>query len=75
MTGVPVSADGKVGAAGRKPVAITGEAVRERVHLLPLPQEVVTIYPEWRGYEFILVHEQILVIDPRTDEIVDVLPA
>jgi diaminohydroxyphosphoribosylaminopyrimidine deaminase/5-amino-6-(5-phosphoribosylamino)uracil reductase len=29
-----VSADDKIGAAGRKPVAITGEATRTRVHLL-----------------------------------------
>ena len=29
-----ISADGKIGAAGRKPVAITGEAAKARVHLL-----------------------------------------
>jgi diaminohydroxyphosphoribosylaminopyrimidine deaminase/5-amino-6-(5-phosphoribosylamino)uracil reductase len=29
-----VSSDGKIGAAGRKPVAISGEAARSRVHLL-----------------------------------------
>lgn len=29
-----VSRDGKIGASGRKPVAITGEAARTRVHLL-----------------------------------------
>src|SRR3982074_3378237 len=29
-----VSSDGKIGTAGRKPVAITGEAARTRVHLL-----------------------------------------
>jgi diaminohydroxyphosphoribosylaminopyrimidine deaminase/5-amino-6-(5-phosphoribosylamino)uracil reductase len=29
-----ISADDKIGAAGRKPVAITGEAARTRVHLL-----------------------------------------
>jgi hypothetical protein len=34
---------------------------------------VVTIYPEWRGYQFILVHNQIVVIDPATYEIVAIL--
>ena len=29
-----VSSDGKIGAAGRQPVAVTGEAARSRVHLL-----------------------------------------
>jgi hypothetical protein len=39
----------------------------------PLPAEIVTFYPQWRGYEYILVRDQILVIDPRTGEIVDVI--
>jgi hypothetical protein len=41
----------------------------------PLPAEVVTVYPEWRGYEFVLVGDQIVVIDPRTLEIVAVIEA
>ena len=40
-----------------------------------LPTEIVTIYPEWRGYEFFLVRDQIVVVDPRTFEIVAVLEA
>ena len=48
---------------------------RERVSLRPLPSEVVSIYPEWRGYEFILVRDQILVVDPKTFEIVAILEA
>jgi len=35
----------------------------------------ITIYPEWRGYEFVLVHDQILVVDPKTFEIVAILDA
>ena len=46
---------------------------REGVSFHPLPIEVVTIYPEWRGYEFIMVRNQIIVIDPATLEIVAVL--
>jgi uncharacterized protein DUF1236 len=38
-----------------------------------LPAEIVTVYPQWRGYEYILVRNQILVIDPRSGEIVDVI--
>jgi diaminohydroxyphosphoribosylaminopyrimidine deaminase / 5-amino-6-(5-phosphoribosylamino)uracil reductase len=38
-----VSADGKAGAAGRKPVAITGEAVRDRVHLLRAQSDAIMI--------------------------------
>jgi len=52
-----------------------GTRVPRDVRFHPLPREVVTIYPEWRGYEFILVNNQILVIDPRTFEIVAILEA
>ena len=38
-----VSADGKAGAAGRKPVAITGEEVRDRVHLLRAESDAIMI--------------------------------
>jgi Protein of unknown function (DUF1236) len=50
-----------------------GTRVPRDVSFHPLPAEIVTIYPEWRGYEFILVNNQILVVDPRTFEIVAVL--
>jgi hypothetical protein len=52
-----------------------GTHVPRSVHLYRLPAEVVTIYPEWRGYEYVLVEDQILVINPRTLEIVAVLEA
>jgi diaminohydroxyphosphoribosylaminopyrimidine deaminase / 5-amino-6-(5-phosphoribosylamino)uracil reductase len=38
-----VSADGKVGLAGRKPVAITGEAARARVHLIRAMNDAILI--------------------------------
>ena len=37
------SADGKAGAAGRRPVAITGERVRDRVHLLRAQSDAIMI--------------------------------
>ena len=54
---------------------VVGTRVPRDVRFHPLPREVVTIYPEWRGYEFVLVRDQILVIDPRTFEIVAILEA
>jgi hypothetical protein len=56
-------------------ISVGTRVPRERVSLRPLPSEVVTVYPEWRGYQFILVRDQILVVDPATFEIVAVLPA
>lgn len=50
-----------------------GTRVPRTVSFHPLPVQVVSIYPQWRGYEFILVNEQIVVVNPRTLEIVAVL--
>ena len=52
-----------------------GTRVPHEVSFHPLPAEIVTIYPDWRGYEFFLVRDQIVVVNPRTLEIVAVLEA
>lgn len=52
-----------------------GTRVPRTVGFHPLPAEVVTIYPDWRGYEFFLVGDQIVVVNPRSLEIVAVLDA
>lgn len=52
-----------------------GTRVPDSVRFYPLPAEVFVIYPSWRGYDYILVGNQILVIDPRTHEIVAILDA
>ena len=52
-----------------------GTRVPREIGFHPLPAEIVTIYPDWRGYEFFLVRDQIVVVDPRTLEIVAVLDA
>ena len=43
MLKLAVSADGKAGAAGRRPVAITGEAANARVHLLRSMSDAILI--------------------------------
>jgi hypothetical protein len=50
-----------------------GTHVPRNVGFHPLPAEIVTIYPDWRGYEMFLVGNQIVVVNPRTLEIVAVL--
>jgi diaminohydroxyphosphoribosylaminopyrimidine deaminase / 5-amino-6-(5-phosphoribosylamino)uracil reductase len=43
MLKLAISADGKAGASGRRPAAITGEAVRDRVHLLRAQSDAIMI--------------------------------
>ena len=52
-----------------------GTRIPASVHVHPLPQQVFVIYPEWRGYDYILVGEQIVIINPRTHEIVAIIEA
>ena len=52
-----------------------GVAVPRTVHVAALPAEVVTIVPEYRGFEYVVVGDQLLIIDPNTLEIVAILPA
>ncbi|MGE0287821.1 MAG: DUF1236 domain-containing protein [Bradyrhizobium sp.] len=50
-----------------------GTRVPRTVVFHTLPTEVVTIYPQWRGYKFILVKEEIVIVDPNTYAIVAVI--
>jgi Protein of unknown function (DUF1236) len=55
-----------------------GERIpRDRIHIrpLPLPATIVEIEPEWRGYNYFLVGDEVVVVDPDTFEIVAVIPA
>ena len=52
-----------------------GTVVPRDVTLHPLPAAVIEVYPDWRPYRFILVNDEILVIDPATHRIVAVLEA
>jgi hypothetical protein len=50
-----------------------GTRVPRTVGFHPLPTEIISIYPDWRGYEMFLVGDQLVVVNPRTLEIVAVL--
>ena len=50
-----------------------GTAVPASVHFHPLPPRIVEIYPEWRGYEVILVNGRYVIVRPQTREIVYII--
>jgi Protein of unknown function (DUF1236) len=50
-----------------------GTTVPAGVHYYPLSPRIVEIYPEWRGYEFILVHGKYIILRPHTHEIVYII--
>ncbi|WP_289052956.1 DUF1236 domain-containing protein, partial [uncultured Methylobacterium sp.] len=52
-----------------------GVAVPRSVTLHALPPAILTLVPAYRGFQYVLVGDDIVIIDPDTYEIVDVIPA
>lgn len=50
-----------------------GTVVPRDVRFQPLPADVVEILPQYRGYNFFVVHDDIVIVEPSTYKIVDVL--
>jgi hypothetical protein len=52
-----------------------GDAVPESVHFYRLPDRIVEYAPQYRDFDYILVGDDILIVDPRTHRIVAVISA
>ena len=51
-----------------------GVAVPRTVHVAVLPADIVDVVPEYRGFDYMVVGDQLLIIDPNTMLIVEILP-
>lgn len=51
-----------------------GVAVPTSVRLAPLPTTIVSIVPQYRGYSYFVTEERIVIVEPRTHKIVEILP-
>ena len=52
-----------------------GTPVPRSVRLVAVPSTLIEIEPRWRGFEYFLVGDEIVIVDPRRMEIVAVIPA
>ena len=50
-----------------------GTRVPRSVHFVEVPREIVEIEPEWRGYDYFMVGDRFVIVDPATLDIVAVL--
>jgi hypothetical protein len=50
-----------------------GHRVPRHLRLFPIPLEVITFTPHFRGYSYFVVDETICIVDPRTYVVVDVI--
>jgi hypothetical protein len=52
-----------------------GSRVPRTVRLAALPTEVVAIVPQYRGYRYFVIDDRLCIVDPRSDQIVEVIVA
>jgi hypothetical protein len=51
-----------------------GVVVPRSVHFYPMPEEIVTIVPDYRGYEYFMIDDShVAIVDPDSLEVVDVI--
>lgn len=51
-----------------------GERAPDRVRFHRLPDTIVSIEPEYRGYDYFTTEEEIVIVEPRTHRIVSHIP-
>jgi hypothetical protein len=52
-----------------------GTVVPETIHFVPLPPRIARIVPRYRGYDYFVVSDEIVLVEPRTHRIAAVIPA
>jgi len=50
-----------------------GERLPPRIRPRPLPSRIVQIMPEYRGYDYVSVRDEVYIVRPGTREVVDVI--
>ena len=50
-----------------------GQRIPDRVRLRPLPSNIISISPEFRGYSYVVVHDEIVIVEPRTKKVVTII--
>jgi Protein of unknown function (DUF1236) len=50
-----------------------GIAVPRTVRVIAVPEVIVDIYPDWRGFLYFVYEDEIVIVDPNTYRIVAVL--
>ena len=51
-----------------------GTRLPQSVRLVAVPASIITIVPEYRSYRYVVVNDQICIVEPNSFEIVEVIP-
>ena len=55
-------------------VAVGTAIPRGRIHIIPVPETLVQIEPEWRGFLYFIVRDELVIVNPEDMRIVAVVP-
>ena len=50
-----------------------GQAIPNRVRVRPLPASIISISPEFRGYDYVVVQDEIVIVEPRMKKVVTII--
>lgn len=50
-----------------------GQALPARVRPRPLPPDIVEIAPEYRSYDYVVVRDEIVIVEPRSRKVIQVI--
>src|SRR5262249_7090953 len=50
-----------------------GTVIPRSVHLVAVPSTLISIEPRWRGYRYFVYNDEIIIVEPDTLRIVEVL--
>jgi Protein of unknown function (DUF1236) len=50
-----------------------GMPVPRSVHIVAVPREIIEIEPQWRGYEYFIVGDEVVIVNPSSMEIVAII--
>lgn len=59
----------------RSQVAVSiGATLPRSVHLHAVPRGIIVAYPQFRNHRFVVVEDEIVIVEPRSQRVVSVLP-
>ncbi len=51
-----------------------GTVVPRTVRMVEVPQVILDIHPQWHGYKYFIVNDELVIVEPADLRIVAVLP-
>ncbi len=52
-----------------------GAVLPKTIHITVVPEDIVAVVPEYRGFDYVVVGDDVLIVNPDTLRIVAVIPA